>query len=210
MNLVAKYNNQLIKHPLRTKVLTHTFLAALGDITTQNLIEKGTYDPKRTLRFAGIVFCVTGPMNRTWIDIILPRLANEKNSKRGVALAVRKVAMDALLYGPFVISTFVGLNYYFSGKVPKDQVIPKLKNEIPDALKIAWCFWIPAQLINFRFVPGQCRFFRISIRFRLNLSKPLKKFLQGNYFMPSFWDFSGRHLCRILQSVSYKMKIIKI
>lgn len=35
------------------------------------------------------------------------------------------------------------------------EVIAKLKEDLPDALVTNWCLWIPAMLINFRFVPGK-------------------------------------------------------
>lgn len=37
------------------------------------------------------------------------------------------------------------------------QIVPKLQQDWPGAIKVNWVLWIPAQFINFKFVPPNLR-----------------------------------------------------
>ena len=45
------------------------------------------------------------------------------------------------------------LNLMFLEGRPLAEIPEKLGRDLPDALVANWCLWIPAMLVNFRFVP---------------------------------------------------------
>jgi hypothetical protein len=57
-----------------------------------------------------------------------------------------------LLYFPF----FYGLKAFVEGK-PMSSAVEKYKREIKDSCKALWKIWVPAQLVNFAFVPRHLR-----------------------------------------------------
>jgi len=156
MNKIAKTYIHLLKtYPAPTKISSGAFLVGIGDCISQKLVEnKKQWDPSRTARFAGIAFFVITPCTRTWVDVILPKLIPVKqNQKATTKLALKKVGLDMLVFGPVITTMFVGLNMYFSGEIEKDKMFDKMVKEQPGIIAKAWCWWAPNQFLNFRFVP---------------------------------------------------------
>lgn len=151
-SIVKRYVHLLKTYPACTKITSGAILVGVGDILAQLAIEKQNWDRQRTLRFAGIAFLVVTPMTRTWVDVILPKLA-PVSGNISFGLAMKKLLLDMVLFGPVVSSAMVGLNMWFSGHVSKSEFVEKMKSEQPGIIKTAWGYWGPVQFVNFRFVP---------------------------------------------------------
>jgi len=156
--LTKVYVDLLKRYPAATKITSGAILVGLGDGIAQGVIEKSNHwDHERTLRFAGIAFFVITPMTRTWVDLILPKLvppiAKNASKNSSTVIAVKKVVLDMLIFGPPVSTTMVGLNMYLSMKPDWSVFVDKMCNEQPGIIASAWCYWGPMQFINFRFIP---------------------------------------------------------
>lgn len=156
--IVAVYNAALLKHPVKTKMATQTCFAFLGDSAAQLLFERKEFDYHRNVRFMLIGTFITAPMNILWVDKIQPKIL--PMSKRNInVLAMKRVALGCLVYAPLIVTTVVGTNMFLSGKVAKEQILPKLAKEQPRTIVSSWIFWAPAQFINYRFVPAHWQIF---------------------------------------------------
>jgi hypothetical protein len=65
--------------------------------------------------------------------------------------ALARLAADQLLFAPAFVSTFFAALLTLEGR-PGDAVA-KIKADLPSALKANWSLWVPANFVNFRFVP---------------------------------------------------------
>lgn len=64
----------------------------------------------------------------------------------------KRLALDQLVFAPTFLSVFFSLLLTLEGEA--DKVPEKLAQDWWPAVKANWVVWVPAQLINFRFVPG--------------------------------------------------------
>lgn len=111
--ILKGYNSLLKTHPAITKPLTGAFFTGVGDFIAQKFIEKQKdYDRERTIRFVLVALFLISPSTRYWIDIILPKLVKEKNSKNLNIFAVKKVITDEVIYAPIITALAVGANMY--------------------------------------------------------------------------------------------------
>jgi hypothetical protein len=44
-----------------------------------------------------------------------------------------------------------------------EQIRPKLERDLVPAIKVNWSLWVPAQYINFKFVPPNLRILAVNI-----------------------------------------------
>ena len=73
------------------------------------------------------------------------------------AVAPIKVFLDQGIHHPLIyFPFFYGLKAFVEGK-PMRSAADKYKREIKDSCKALWKIWVPAQLVNFAFVPRHLR-----------------------------------------------------
>lgn len=148
------FENLLFKHPYKTKMATGGLLVGTGDLIAQNIIEKTPkYDPERTIRLMLLGGCFLAPVQRLWIDLVLPKIAGGGKTGTKSAIAIRKSLLDSFVFGTVMNTCYVGLNMYLSGDVAKDKIVSKMKDEQFGIVLTGWSYWIPIQMINYRFVP---------------------------------------------------------
>ncbi|KAF1330492.1 Peroxisomal membrane mpv17 pmp22-like protein, partial [Globisporangium splendens] len=144
----AKYNTLLQTHPVSTKIVTGSAIAAIGDINCQAFLEPDTrFSVKRVMIFTFLGGVFISPILHVWYGFlgrVVPGTTNAAIAKR--------LALDQLGFAPTFLPIFFTVLLTLEGNV--DKVPEKLKKDWWSAVKTNWGVWVPAQLINFRFVPG--------------------------------------------------------
>lgn len=69
--------------------------------------------------------------------------------------AVKKVVLDQVIFTPFMIPGFMTIIAMLEGKSWETEIKVALVQDVPDAYITNLGIWIPAQLVNFRYVPGK-------------------------------------------------------
>lgn len=65
--------------------------------------------------------------------------------------ALMRMACDQLGFAPLFIGSMIAILTALDGKA--DRVVDTLKADLPSAITANWMLWVPAQFVNFRFVP---------------------------------------------------------
>lgn len=71
---------------------------------------------------------------------------------KALSTVVKRVAVDQLVFSPVFLMSFLSTIMLVDGQAAK--IVPKLQADYVQTLVGNWGYWIPAQLINFRFVPS--------------------------------------------------------
>lgn len=145
------YLSLLASQPLATKSATAAVLNAAGDASAQLLIEKkkglSELDWARLGRFALLGAALVGPALHWWYGT-LSRVV----TLQGTAGALTRLGLDQLAFGPVFIGSFLAALGLLEGKsVP--QVKQRLRDDLPTTVCSNWILWVPANFVNFRFVP---------------------------------------------------------
>uniref|UniRef100_A0A383VBB4 Uncharacterized protein n=1 Tax=Tetradesmus obliquus TaxID=3088 RepID=A0A383VBB4_TETOB len=149
--LFAAYSNALQQHPLLVKALTTAFLSAIGNLICQVFIEKQDLDKldwKRINTFTLLGLLWVAPCLHFWYGSL-----NKIVTLQGNAGALARMACDQLGFAPLFVGSMMAILTAVDGK--SDKVIETLKADLPSAIKANWALWVPAQFLNFRFVPAQ-------------------------------------------------------
>ena len=148
------YSRKLDTHPILTKSLSSAIIGGSGDILSQYIVARNAnrsldWDYVRTSRFAFMGIVLIGPVIHVWYGAVMRWFPGNSFSS-----IVRRVAVDQLLFSPLFLPTFLSGLWLLEGKSP-DQVISGLQHTVPTAIVANWALWVPAQAINFRFIPGK-------------------------------------------------------
>ena len=173
--LVDWYSRQLDAHPLLTKAISSGLIAGAGDWICQALqhqqnhhryshsqpVEEdfeespsqavarlgGWWDPLRTGRFVILGAFLVAPTVHLWYG----QLAAWFPGTTAPRVALR-VALDQLVFSPVFLVAWLSSLWTLQGDA--DHVtVDHLQDDLPELLVANWGLWVPAQLINFRFVP---------------------------------------------------------
>ena len=148
------FEKLLLLHPTKTKMATGMVLVGSGDIIAQNVIEKtDKHDPKRTLRLMFLGGFFLAPIQRYWIDLVLPKLASRSSKLSQSQIAIRKSLLDSFIFGSVMNTSYVGLNMYLIGEIETNKILEKMKKEQVGIVLSGWSYWIPMQIVNYRFTP---------------------------------------------------------
>jgi len=156
MSIIARawntYQHLLVTNPWKTQIIGTGILVAVGDVVTQQFVEKkGSYhDFVRTARM-GVVGVIVAPVLRTWflaLDRIFPGTAKTDGLK--------KMLLDQSLFAPFMIGFFFSVTETLAGKRPY-EIHKMLKERYLQTLITNYKIWPLAQTINFTFIPIQHR-----------------------------------------------------
>uniref|UniRef100_A0A8D0H276 Mitochondrial inner membrane protein Mpv17 n=1 Tax=Sphenodon punctatus TaxID=8508 RepID=A0A8D0H276_SPHPU len=140
----------LARHPAARQSLTAGTLMAVGDVVSQQLVErKGLrgHSVRRTLKMMTIGFCFVGPVVGGWykvLDQLVP------GSTKTVAL--KKMLLDQGGFAPCFLGCFLGVAGAMNGLSAAENWA-KLKRDYTDALVTNYYIWPAVQIANFYFIP---------------------------------------------------------
>lgn len=140
------YLDALEKAPLLTKCLTCAVLNGVGDILSQTVFEDHPFDWGRLAKFMALGFAFVGPVLSIWYGWLATAV-----KAGGMQGAIIKLVADQGFFAPIFIGSFMSLLLALEGKT--GTIVQKLKTDLPSAIVVNWGIWVPAQFINFRFVP---------------------------------------------------------
>jgi len=145
------YSTKLDTHPIITKSLTSGLISGGGDFVCQALTQSGKetvgsdkeeFDIQRTGRFAALGAFWVGPALHYWYNILFRALPNH---------VVARVVLDQSVFAPISCTTFLSILWTWEGE-KLSTLGTRLQNNIPSIVVANWVLWIPAQMINFKFV----------------------------------------------------------
>uniref|UniRef100_A0A7S2V4A9 Peroxisomal membrane protein MPV17 n=1 Tax=Fibrocapsa japonica TaxID=94617 RepID=A0A7S2V4A9_9STRA len=155
--LWAKYNQFLDAQPILCKALTSLTGFTIGDILAQKFINpEADYDVMRTIRLGSFGLLFHGPSGHYFYGFLDSKIVG--TSTQAVAT---KVAIDQLFWNPIfgtVFFTYLGLAEGKSG----GEIVNKIKSDLKTAVMGSWTVWVPAHIINFKFVPSSQRLLYIN------------------------------------------------
>lgn len=166
-SFIQRYEDLLQSDPVKTKMVTGSFLWGLGDLVAQVVPqmfasssldlkkddEEGVeYDFMRTGRAVFFGFALHAPLSHVHYNF-LESLTIRLGITGGFQVPIFKAVMEQFVYWSWVSNAlYHGAMGAMQGKTPK-EVYQKLEDVLWETQKAQWVFWIPVQLLNFRFVP---------------------------------------------------------
>ncbi|XP_028638640.1 protein Mpv17 [Grammomys surdaster] len=150
MALWRAYQRALAAHPWKVQVLTAGSLMGVGDIISQQLVERRglqQHQIGRTLTMVSLGCGFVGPVVGGWykvLDHLIPGTTKVD--------AVKKMLLDQGGFAPCFLGCFLPLVGILNGMSAQDNWA-KLKRDYPDALITNYYLWPAVQLANFYLVP---------------------------------------------------------
>ncbi|KAI0917809.1 hypothetical protein AcV7_007116 [Taiwanofungus camphoratus] len=158
-SFMKAFNASLVRRPMATQCGASGFMFGVGDIIAQQAFEKKgkDHDFVRTARatfYGGALF---GPLLAKWLQV-LDRIKFSTPLKA----IVYKVYLDQTVFTPVIVGFFFGSMTLLEGKGISEARERISQSYVPTLLR-NWCVFVPAQAINFAFVPPHMRFFAVGI-----------------------------------------------
>jgi hypothetical protein len=153
------FNNTAKAHPFATGVISTGVKTAAADVFAQKVIERReNFDWTRHAVFCTFGFAYLGAFQYYLYNIKFSQWCGPLTARFGHKFTSPiKVAIDQGLHHPFLyFPVFFSMKAVVSGK-PLSSAVHKYRTEIWDSVKALWSVWVPAQLINFAFVPRHLR-----------------------------------------------------
>lgn len=159
MKVGSAYNSVAVKHPFSTGVITTFLKTSAADLFAQKILEKREeVDWRRHALFCSFGLGYLGCFqyflyNKVFVRICAPITAvvGHKGS------AVVKTFLDQFIHHPIgYFPVFYLLKGVQEGR-PLELTYIKYKQDLWENCKALWTIWVPAQLVNFAFVPGHLR-----------------------------------------------------
>mmetsp|Transcript_33507 Transcript_33507/g.84111 ORF Transcript_33507/g.84111 Transcript_33507/m.84111 type:complete len:192 (+) Transcript_33507:1126-1701(+) len=145
------YQISLITRPITTKVVTASVLASLASIVSQKaVIRSKQIDWKPVATFASFAV-IQAPLIHSWYGILDKLFAG----KTGTTVALSKLALDQLIFSPFLTSLFFSYLELVNGK--PESIPDTISKQLLPCMKMSWKVWPITQWINFTFVPPHLR-----------------------------------------------------
>eukprot|EP00877_Chromochloris_zofingiensis_P002350 jgi/Chrzof1/12115/Cz06g21270.t1 len=154
----ARYKQQLQQKPLRTKALTSACIASLSDVIAQRMIAK-RYDWQRTVKMALYGLLWGGPSAHYWQEWLQRLFAR----KQGSLVPVQKVMVDQVTYGPLQNLIFMMFSAMALNGASVEETIQQMVRDFPSVQRQGWKVWPLAGIINYKFVPLECRVLFINL-----------------------------------------------
>jgi len=176
-NLVQWYESHLKANPVSTKMVTGSFLWGLGDfvaqvvptlllddkdsstlITTVGENSKAivkdnafAYDYPRTARAVLFGFALHAPLSHMHFNFL--EWMTIRGGFAGLSIPIFKTAMEQFVYWSWISNSLYHASMGAMQGMAPNQIYDRISNVLMDTQKAQWAFWIPVQLVNFRFVP---------------------------------------------------------
>mmetsp|Transcript_11533 Transcript_11533/g.14527 ORF Transcript_11533/g.14527 Transcript_11533/m.14527 type:complete len:343 (+) Transcript_11533:164-1192(+) len=171
------YEGHLQSRPVQTKMVTGSILWGLGDVVAQivptmlfdddsksdasedsagsstptSTSKELVYDYPRTARAMIFGFAIHAPLSHAHFNLL--EWMTIKGGFTGLSIPVFKAFMEQFVYWSwFSNSLYHGAMGAMQGKSPQ-EVYDYISSVLWETQKAQWVFWIPVQLLNFRFVP---------------------------------------------------------
>ena len=154
------YEHHLHERPVMTKMVTGSLLWSLGDVVAQVVPYMASKDPDkpafhydwpRTGRAAFFGFAIHAPASHVHFNFL--EWMTVKSGLTGLTIPVFKTIMEQFVYWSWISnSMYHGAMELMQGH-SITQAVEKIENVLWDTQKAQWAFWIPIQLLNFRFIP---------------------------------------------------------
>ncbi|XP_016393060.1 protein Mpv17 isoform X1 [Sinocyclocheilus rhinocerous] len=148
--LWRSYQALMAKHPWTVQIITAGSLVGVGDVISQQLIERrglANHSVRRTAKMMSIGFFFVGPVVGGWYKV-LDKLVT--GGTGGAAL--KKMLVDQVGFAPCFLGAFLGISGALNG-LTVEQNVTKLKRDYMDALISNYYLWPPVQIANFYFIP---------------------------------------------------------
>ena len=160
---VEWYESHLQSRPITTKACTGAFLWGIGDIVAQVMPvvlrdetvskQEFNYDGARTARAVTFGFAIHAPLSHLHFNFL--EWMAVRGGFQGLSVTVFKTVMEQFVYWSwFSNSLYHGAMGAMQG-MDLDQIYNRIADVLMDTQIAQWKFWIPVQLINFRFTPVQ-------------------------------------------------------
>lgn len=148
--LWRSYQALMTKYPFTVQIVTAGSLVGVGDVISQQLIERrglAHHNVLRTAKMMSIGFVFVGPVIGSWYRV-LDRLVTGATKSS----AMKKMLLDQLCFAPVFLASFLGLSGALNG-LTVEQNLAKLRRDYSDALISNYYLWPPVQIANFYFIP---------------------------------------------------------
>ena len=146
-NFWSQYNHYLDKYPLLTKAAQSAVIVAIGDVIAQKFIEEAKeLDYIRLLRMSSTGLLLVGPTLHVWYGTLFKYIKTP-----GFSGAIMRMLPDQFIFAPIFIAVFSTFLFTLEGRL--DELKQHLNDTMFDSMVVNWKIWIPAQIINFRFIP---------------------------------------------------------
>lgn len=151
-SLISWYKNKLETDPIKTKAATSGFIAGLGDLNCQYRVQKNEneeFSPDwiRTCRFLALGSFLVAPVVHHWYGFLGRNIPGTSSKD-----VLTRTIIDQFLFAPLFCCTFMSSLMTLEGK-DVFTIRNTLRRDLSDVMIANWGLWIPAQLINFRYVP---------------------------------------------------------
>jgi len=168
------YEGHLKSHPVITKSITGSILWGLGDLVAQMVPtmmddsgskgedgeNKGAsavvkkefeYDFPRTARAIFFGFAIHAPLSHLHFNFL--EWMTVRGGFAGLSAPIFKTVTEQFVYWSWISNTlYHGAMSAMQGKTLQ-QTYDRIEDVLMDTQIAQWKFWIPVQLLNFRFVP---------------------------------------------------------
>lgn len=206
---IQQYESYLETNPIPTKMVTGAFLWGVGDVVAQIVPPlfhntkssddgdddttttgkassplMSTYDFARTGRAVFFGFAIHAPIAHVHYNFL--ETLTVKSGITGLGIPVFKAFVEQFVYWSWFSNTlYHGTMGAMQGMTPT-QIYDRIADVLWETQKAQWVFWIPIQLLNFRFVP---------VRHQLNvvlLTSVVWTALLSAWYPPSEEEKDGR------------------
>ncbi|XP_023687352.2 mitochondrial inner membrane protein Mpv17 [Paramormyrops kingsleyae] len=144
------YQALMSKKPWTVQIVTAGSLVAVGDVISQQLIERRgltNHSLTRTAKMMSIGFVFVGPVVGGWYKVL-----DKLVTGTGKSVALKKMLFDQVAFAPCFLGTFLGISGVLNGLTVEEN-ITKLRRDYTDALISNYTLWPAVQMANFYFVP---------------------------------------------------------
>lgn len=159
--MLAAYSKMLRRRPYFTNMMTMGITFTISDLIVQKYFEKQKWVPLQTVKGAFLGGIVLAPVLHLYFHKVLPGFSRgllpkvfpkfyKKPSIGKIALA--QVGLDQSC-GTWVINWGVITLMQLLNRKPLKETIKKSNSKIYKVVSNGWKVWIPAQTINFLYVP---------------------------------------------------------
>ncbi|XP_044864755.1 protein Mpv17-like isoform X2 [Mauremys mutica] len=148
--LWRSYQRLMAQHPWKVQILTAGSLVGVGDVISQQLVERrglSGHRSGRTLKMMAIGFCFVGPVVGGWYQL-LDRLIPGTTKM----VALKKMALDQGAFAPCFLGCFLAIAGALNG-LSAEENWAKIRRDYPDALLTNYYLWPAVQIANFYFIP---------------------------------------------------------
>jgi len=158
---ISSYEAQLEARPLLTKSITSGVLYGLGDGLAQTVtrrqqrstgVEPSAFDGARWLRavaFGGLFYPLPAHVHYNFLE----RLVVVRMGVQPARVPFVKMFIEQFVYWSYFSNAYYHAVLGALQGMSVAQVSDRVTSTLWDTLKAQWAFWIPAQLINFKYTP---------------------------------------------------------